>query len=256
MTGMSFDPAFFGHELRVGLSYIPIVALLSIVPLICGLVLGSALALFRIYHVRPLDRFAQAYVVVMRSVPMLLQMFLFYYAVRGVYEALGLGIKSLDKVTVVLIALSFSAAGFLSEGVRTALISVENAGVARVGRPLGRRTDRHRVGRGALGRIQHLKREAIPMPHRVALASTSGKFIDAHFGRADRFAIFDLTPEGYAFVEVRSVERACGPEGHDECAFDAILDALSDCEAVLVSRIGMGAARYVRAKGMRVFEAP
>ena len=94
------------------------------------------------------------------------------------------------------------------------------------------------------------------MPRRIALASHDGKFIDTHFGRAERFAIVDLFPERFELVELRNVRRACGPTGHDEGAFDAILDALSDCEALIVERIGYAAAQYVASKGMRVFEAP
>ncbi len=94
------------------------------------------------------------------------------------------------------------------------------------------------------------------MPHRVALASLSGKFIDTHFGHAERFAIVDLFPERYELVELRKARRACGPNGHDERAFDAILDVISDCEALLVERIGYGAAQYVASRGIRVFEAP
>jgi nitrogen fixation protein NifX len=94
------------------------------------------------------------------------------------------------------------------------------------------------------------------MPHRIALASHDGKFIDTHFGHAERFAIVDLFPERYELVELRPVKRACGEGGHDEGAFDAILNTLSDCEALLVERIGYGAAQYVASKGIRVFEAP
>ncbi len=94
------------------------------------------------------------------------------------------------------------------------------------------------------------------MPHRIALASISGKFVDTHFGHAERFAIVDLFSDRYELVELRKVRRACGPSGHDERAFDAILDTLTDCEALLVERIGYGAAQYVAAKGIRVFEAP
>ncbi|GHU05427.1 hypothetical protein FACS1894147_11590 [Spirochaetia bacterium] len=64
--GISFDPAFFFYEIQVGLSYLPVVAFLSIIPLFSGLLLGTALALCRIYRVPGWQRFAQAYVVVLR----------------------------------------------------------------------------------------------------------------------------------------------------------------------------------------------
>ena len=57
-------------------------------------------------------------------------------------------------------------------------------------------------------------------------------------------------------LELRPANRACGPNGHDENAFDQILDALFDCEALSVERIGYGAAQYVASKAFRVFDAP
>ena len=42
--------------------------------------------------------------------------------------------------------------------------------------------------------------------------------------------------------------------GHDTTRFDKIIELLSDCDAVLVERIGEGAAAYLIGKGVRVFE--
>ncbi|WP_062326672.1 amino acid ABC transporter permease [Treponema endosymbiont of Eucomonympha sp.] len=123
--GLSFDPSFFLYELGVAVSYLPVVALLSGVPLLGGLALGTFFALCRVYRVPFWQKFAQGYVVVMRSVPMLLQMFLAYFFMKAVYGALSLSAADMDKTAIVTASLTLNAAGFLSEGVRSALLSVE-----------------------------------------------------------------------------------------------------------------------------------
>lgn len=123
--GVSFDPSFFLYEIWVAASYIPIVALLSVIPLVGGGMIGLALALSRIYKLGGVQRFAQAYVVVTRSIPILLQMLLLYYAAKGGYAVLGLDSAHISKMAVALIALTLNAAGLLSEGLRSALQSVD-----------------------------------------------------------------------------------------------------------------------------------
>ena len=36
---------------------------------------------------------------------------------------------------------------------------------------------------------------------RVAIATTDMKALDAHFGSAKRFAVYDVTKEGWSFIE-------------------------------------------------------
>ncbi len=162
--GISFSPSFFLYELTVALSYIPVVALLSILPLLWGMLLGTGLALARIYRVPWLRNMAQAYVVIFRSVPMLLQMFLFYYAVRGVYEALHWDLSQISKMAVVLIAFTFNSAGFLSEGIRTALLSVE----------AGQYEASYSIG---MTRIQSIRHVVLPQSLPVAIPILGSAFI-------------------------------------------------------------------------------
>ena len=94
------------------------------------------------------------------------------------------------------------------------------------------------------------------MAHRIAIASSDGKYIDQHFGHAERFIIVDVTEEGYAVAETRASDPACRGFEHSESSFDAIIALLKDCEGVFVSRVGPSAAQYVLQHGLRVFEAP
>lgn len=91
------------------------------------------------------------------------------------------------------------------------------------------------------------------MGKRIAVASSDGENIDLHFAQAYQFDIYEIEETESRFVERRSGIRI---SFHDEQAFEQVLSMLHDCMAVFVSRIGYGAARYVFARGMRVFEAP
>lgn len=91
------------------------------------------------------------------------------------------------------------------------------------------------------------------MTAKIALASSTGLFVDEHFAKATAFYIYKKTDDKFIFDE----RRICRcPVGHDTEAFDAIITLLSDCNAIFVNRIGAGAAHYLISKGIRVFDAP
>ncbi len=91
---------------------------------------------------------------------------------------------------------------------------------------------------------------------RVAVASTDGKYINEHFGRAKAFYIVDLSENGYSYVETREVSPCCKNHDHNESDFDKVINTLSDCDGIFLSRIGAIASAYLISHGLRVFEAP
>ncbi len=90
---------------------------------------------------------------------------------------------------------------------------------------------------------------------KIAFATTDGTNVDEHFGRSGMFAIYDLTMEGYSFVEMRrfatgrdtSVEQTKGMGSvHDEKVEDKA-NRLADCRIVYLTEIGgPSAARLIR----------
>lgn len=90
---------------------------------------------------------------------------------------------------------------------------------------------------------------------RIALASRDGIHVNEHFGRATFFRVYQLTDSGYSFLESRDAVAACQHRRtHSKTDFDTVIELLADCDAVLVEKIGEGAAAYLIAKGVRVFE--
>ncbi|MCD8355334.1 MAG: hypothetical protein LUE11_01990 [Clostridia bacterium] len=91
---------------------------------------------------------------------------------------------------------------------------------------------------------------------RVAAASTDGKVINEHFGHASRFHVFELDEDGFRFVESRTVQPCCNGGEHSIESFEKVAAVLADCTAILVAKIGEGAASFLETKGLTVFESP
>ena len=90
---------------------------------------------------------------------------------------------------------------------------------------------------------------------KIAIATTGGLTVDEHFGHAKFFRVYETGDTDYTFLEVRDAVATCQHSlGHDTTRFDKIIELLSDCDAVLVQKIGEGAAAYLISKGVRVFE--
>lgn len=90
---------------------------------------------------------------------------------------------------------------------------------------------------------------------KIALASSDGININEHFGKAIFFRVYELNNNEYRFIESRDAVAACQhTRTHNSTDFDTVVNLLSDCDALLVSKIGEGAAAYVISKGLRVFE--
>jgi predicted Fe-Mo cluster-binding NifX family protein len=94
------------------------------------------------------------------------------------------------------------------------------------------------------------------MTKRIAVASSDGKVVNRHFGKADKFYIIDLFELDYKYVECRETIPVCNDFEHTEESFNRVATLLSDCSAVYVSRIGIEAQRYLDSKGIQSYELP
>lgn len=75
---------------------------------------------------------------------------------------------------------------------------------------------------------------------RFAVVSTDGKNVNDHFGKAERFLIFDWDGQP-RLVETRSAEPlSVGDLNHafDADKFNRVASVLKDCSQVYVTRIG------------------
>lgn len=92
--------------------------------------------------------------------------------------------------------------------------------------------------------------------YRIAVASTDGKAIDAHFGEAESFFVYDVQGGGYAFIERRDVTPFSGSYGRSGGGDDAppCLAAIGDCVAAVAVRFGPRAKKELSVSGISAFE--
>lgn len=94
------------------------------------------------------------------------------------------------------------------------------------------------------------------MAIRAAVASTDGKVINCHFGKASKFLIFEFKDNVFEYIEAREVKPCCNRGEHEDNAFETAAKELCDCSIILVSKIGMTAADFLESRGFAVYEAP
>lgn len=93
---------------------------------------------------------------------------------------------------------------------------------------------------------------------KIAFATTDGINVDEHFGRAGMFAVYELTKEGYQFIETRkfaegrdtAVEETKGDEIQHDIIMQNKVERLSDCKIVYFTNIGSPSAARLVKKGM------
>lgn len=83
---------------------------------------------------------------------------------------------------------------------------------------------------------------------RVAVASRDGKRINVHLGHVRAFYVFDVDRQGVRFVERRDVGGS-DPDAQRTPMPD-IFEALRDCQAVFVSKIGENRRDALQSKGV------
>ncbi|MDF2503083.1 NifB/NifX family molybdenum-iron cluster-binding protein [Clostridium sp.] len=92
------------------------------------------------------------------------------------------------------------------------------------------------------------------MSYKVAIASSDGKFVDQHFGKASKFTIYEIENNKFNLLEVRENKPSCGDNGHQESAMFNSINLLLDCKVVLISMIGVGPDQILFEKGIVTYE--
>jgi predicted Fe-Mo cluster-binding NifX family protein len=97
---------------------------------------------------------------------------------------------------------------------------------------------------------------------KIAVASQNQVMVHQHFGHATQFLIYEVSEDGCQLTEIRPNTPACGtasPEedsGHSEDYMQHSVDLVSDCQAVVVARIGPAAVEKLSYKGVRAVVIP
>ncbi|RNB87084.1 amino acid ABC transporter permease [Brevibacillus fluminis] len=127
---MTIDVAFIISSFFEILKALPLTLVITIVPLIVGFFIGIGTALIRIYKVRYLYRLADFYVSFLRGTPIILHVFIIYLGLPMLIDHLsatfGWGFKStsIPILLFVLTAFSLTAGAYMSEIIRSGILSV------------------------------------------------------------------------------------------------------------------------------------
>ena len=95
---------------------------------------------------------------------------------------------------------------------------------------------------------------------RIAVVSTDGTNVNDHFGRAERFLIYDCNDE-MTFLEERPTETySVGDPNHafDPERFEQVSGLLKDCSKVYVTKVGDVPSSKLREMGIEpvLYEGP
>jgi predicted Fe-Mo cluster-binding NifX family protein len=97
-------------------------------------------------------------------------------------------------------------------------------------------------------------------PERVAIATDSGEYIDACFGRTENFLIYELKLNDGEYsnemIEERLGPKPCRDRTHDQSVLDETAELLSDCGMVLSGRIGPSAVMALSQRGIMGIAVP
>ncbi|MGX9574331.1 ABC transporter permease [Mesorhizobium sp. f-mel] len=149
------------------ISTVPATLALAAVSLCLGFMLAVPLALMRVSKNRALSALAYGYVYIIRSTPLLVQMFLIYYGsgqFRAFFEAVGLWTLFRDAWFCAILALTLSTAAYSAEIVRGAIQAV----------PLGQIEAARAVG---MSSFLQFRRIVFPIAMRLALPAYGNEII-------------------------------------------------------------------------------
>jgi L-cystine transport system permease protein len=129
---MTIDIPFIWEALKEIIKAFPTTLILTIIPLLVGFLIGLGVALIRVYQVKFLYQLANAYVSFLRGTPIIMHIMLIYFGLPLLIDYLiklfnlKLQSNTIPIILFVLIALSLAAGAYLSEIIRSGIISVSS----------------------------------------------------------------------------------------------------------------------------------
>ncbi|MGO1098455.1 amino acid ABC transporter permease [Priestia megaterium] len=167
---MIIDVPFIWTAFVEILKALPLTLLITIGPLLGGLLIGIAVAAVRINSVKIITPIANVYVSFFRGTPAILHIMVIYLGFPlfinklSSYYGWGLNANSIPIVVFVLIALSFTAGAYMSEIIRSGLLAVEKGQIEAA----------YAIG---MNRFQSMKRIVFPQAFALSLPNLCNIFI-------------------------------------------------------------------------------
>lgn len=119
-----FDWSYVSYYLPRLLPFIPITLLIWILSIISGLILGILFAVIRIKKIPVLAQLVRVIMSIVRGLPPLTQLFIFYYGIPMLLSVFGVDCSNMNGIWFVVFAFGLSQAAAVSENIRSAFQSV------------------------------------------------------------------------------------------------------------------------------------
>lgn len=122
---MQLDFTFIMYALKELSKVIPFTLFLAFTPIVLGFVIGLLIAFIRMSDVKILKTCANFYVSFYRGTPVIMHIFIIYFGFTSLAQELfSFSINAIPLYVFVLIALTLNAGAFLSEIIRSGILSV------------------------------------------------------------------------------------------------------------------------------------
>lgn len=123
--GSFFDPKLIIKFIPDLLKFFPITLGILAGALLVGAVIASFVASFRIFKVPVLNRISIVYISFMRGTPTIIQLFLVYYGLPVILQAIHIDVSGISEIVFVILAYGLGIGAFLAEIIRGAINSVD-----------------------------------------------------------------------------------------------------------------------------------
>ncbi|TXK84810.1 amino acid ABC transporter permease [Paenibacillus sp. N3.4] len=179
---MKLDPGFIWTAFIQLLSALPTTLLITVVSVFFGFIIGTIVALIRIYRVPVLHYVASAYVTFIRGTPMLMHLLLIYFGLPAILDAIAVSAgwsfrsASIPMIDFAFLSFSITAGSYLSEVVRSGILAV-NRGQIEAAYAVGMTTP------------QALRRIVLPQALAVSLPNLSNTLIGMLHGSTLAFTV-------------------------------------------------------------------
>lgn len=179
---MQLDPNFIVTAFFQIIKALPQTLLITLVSVAIGFVIGTIVALLRLYKVPVLSQIASFYVTFIRGTPMLMHLFLVYFGlpviIDSIAQRLHLDFTSalIPLIAFVYFSFSLTAGAYLSEVVRSGILAI-NRGQIEAAYSVGMTTS------------QALRRIVFPQALAVSLPNLSNTFIGMLHGSTLAFTL-------------------------------------------------------------------
>lgn len=170
MRALDFE--YMWDMVPVLLGYVPLTLFMALVGMFFALILGSVMAVERVFRVPALDVFVRLFISFFRGTPLLVQLFLFYYGLPQVLAFL----TTIDGVTATIMGLTLHFSAYMAESIRAAILGVD-------------RSQWEAAQAVGMTQVQMMGHIILPQAARVAAPTLVNYFIDMIKGTSLAFTL-------------------------------------------------------------------